>query len=211
MCLRRRATFEGDDRRSLPSLRRAIGPGAGEVRKQPRQSGYTLVELIIVVTVLAIIAAIAVPSLAPAEHHKLASAASVVADAVRFAREEARHTGFVHGISTDLSNNSVRVFRLDEVPNPNLKTFDVYQPISKQLYTVQLAAPPFRGVVLNTVGGQMVGTCNDPGNIAFDSSGVVHCVEPVATRIRDASIELALGELRLTVSIDDYTGRVSIQ
>ena len=57
----------------------------------------------------------------------------------------------------------------------------------------------------------MVGACNDPGNIAFDSSGVVRCVEPVATRIRDANVELVLGELRVTVVIDDYTGRVSIQ
>ena len=190
-------TFERGDRCPLPSLR--------------REHGYTLLEMIIVVTVLAIIAAIAVPSVTPAEHHKLSLAGSVVADALRYARDEARHTGVVHGVSTDLAANQVRVFRLDQAPNPNLKVFDVYQPISKQLYTIELGAPPHGGVALDAVGGQMVGTCNDPGNIAFDSSGVSRCVEPIATRIRDANLVLSLSGLQLTVTVDAYTGRVSVQ
>ena len=174
-------------------------------------NGYTLLEMMIVVALLTVIAAIAVPSVKPAEYQKLGLAASTLADAFRFAREESRLTGIVHGVSADLSNDQVRIFRLDEGPNPNSKVFDIRHPVSKQLYLIQLNASPYSGVTLNAVGGQMVGICNDPGNIAFDASGVVRCVEPVASRIRGANIELALDGLRTTVEIDDYTGRVSIE
>ena len=160
-----------------------------------QENGYTLLEMMIVVALLAMIAAIAVPSVTPDQHQKIGLAASAVADAFRFARVESRRTGIIHGVSTDLSNDQLRVFRLDEAPNPNLKVFDVYQPVSKQPYTIQLDASPYSGATLNAVGGQMVGVCNDPGNIAFDSSGVVRCVEPVASRIRDASVEIALRRL----------------
>ncbi len=198
---------------SCPTASLGETPGwvVDEPIKRTQQGGYTLLEMLIVVGLLAMIAAIAVPSVTPAEHQKLSLAASTVAAVLRFAREEARRSGVIHGVSVDVLNDQVSVFRLDETPNPNVKIFDVYQPVSKQLYTVQLGASPFGGVALNAIGGQMMGTCNDPENIAFDSNGVVRCVEPVATRIRNASIELALDRLQLTIAIDEYAGRVTIQ
>ena len=131
--------------------------------------------------------------------------------AFRFAREEARRTGIIHGVTTDIANDLVSVFRLDEGPNPNDKVFDVRHPMSKQLYAIQIGEPPYSGVTLSADGGQMVGTCDDPGNIAFDATGVVRCVEPTSTRINSAYVDLAAGQLTLTVSIDSFTGRVSMQ
>ena len=179
--------------------------------KAMMQRGFTFLELLVVIAIVGLIAMVAMPSSTSGDAARLDLATAEVADAVRFAREESRHTGFIHGVSIDLANNRVRVFRLDEAPDPNLKVFDVYQPISKQLYTIQLGASPYGGVQLNELGGDMLGPCTDPGNIAFDSGGVVRCVEPVATRITEAVIELELGGLGLTISIDDYTGRVSIE
>lgn len=176
-----------------------------------QQRGYTFLEMLVVIVLIGIFAAIAVPSVTAVDNEKLALAGSNIADAVRFSREESRRTNIVHGVAVDMANNRLRVFRLDETPNPNLKIFDVYQPISKQLYTVQLDAPPYSSVEISAVGGQMVGTCDDTGNIAFDPSGVVRCVQPLATRIADANIELTLSSLTLDIGIDSYTGRVSIQ
>ena len=190
---------------------RAARGVAAKIGSSLRPGGYTLLEMTIVVAILAMIAAIAVPSITSGEHQKLALAGSAVAGALRYAREESRRTGTIHGISADLSSNRVRVFRLDEGPNPNLKIFDVYQPVSKQPYDINLGASSYRGISLTRVGGQMLGTCNDPGNIAFDSGGVVRCVEPVATRIHDAEIELGLDNLQLIVALDSYTGRVTIR
>jgi len=175
------------------------------------QQGRTLLEMIIVVAIIAFAATVAVPSTSSTHLHRLDLAGSDVADAFRFAREEARRTGFVHGVSADVSNELVRVFRLDEGPNPNLKIYDVRHPVTKQIYRVQIGASPYAGVKLDSYGGQMVGTCNDPGNIAFDSNGVVRCADPTTTRIDSATVSLAAGQLLMTVAIDSHTGRVSVQ
>lgn len=176
------------------------------------QRGHTLVEMIIAVAIIGLAAALAMPSSTPARQQKLNFAASSVADAFRFAREEARRTGTVHGVTTDIANDLVSVFRLDEGPNPNDKIYDdVRHPLSKQLYAIQIGASPYSGVTLSASGGVMVGTCNDPGNIAFDSTGVARCVEPTTTRIANPSIDLSAGQLTLTVAIDSYTGRVTVQ
>ncbi len=175
------------------------------------QRGHTLVEMMIVVAIIGLALAVAMPSATPAHQQKLNLAASAVADAFRFAREEARRTGIMHGVATDVPNELIRVFRLDEAPNPNVKLFDVRHPISTQFYTLQIGQSPYSGVMLSADNGQMVGTCNDPGNIAFDSAGVVRCVEPTATRIDNPSIDLAFGQLSLRVAIDSFTGRVLVQ
>lgn len=175
------------------------------------QRGFSLVELSIVVVLLGMVAAIAMPSLSTSEEYRLALAQSDVADAVRFARDESRRTGIVHGVSASNANNRVRVFRLDEGQNPNARIFDVYHPVWKQIYTVKLDAEPYRGVILTAVAGQLSGACNDPTNIVFDSAGVARCFEPVTTRIGDASISLSLGDFERTVAIGSYTGRVTSQ
>lgn len=176
------------------------------------QRGHSLVEMIIAVAIIGMAAALATPSATPARQQKLDFAASSVADAFRFAREEARRTGIIHGVTTDIANDLVSVFRLDEGPNPNDKIYDdVRHPLSKQLYAIQIGASPYSGVTLSASGGVMVGTCNDPGNIAFDPAGVARCVEPTTTRIANPSIELAAGQLTLTVAIDSYSGRVTVQ
>lgn len=175
------------------------------------QSGYTLLEMMIVVAVLAAIAAIAVPADSSTRHQTLELAATQLAGALQFAREESRRTGVTHGVSLDISSDQVRVFRLDETTNPNQMLFDVYQPVSKQIYTINFGAAPYRGVSLSAVGGQFVGACTEPGNVSFDRFGVVRCIDPVATRILNADVELVLAGLKRTVLVDSYTGRVSIQ
>lgn len=175
------------------------------------QRGFSLLELSIVVVLLGMAAVIAMPSVSTSEDYRLALAQSDVADAVRFARDEARRTGVVHGVSASNTNNRVRVFRLDESQNPNARIFDVYHPVWKQIYTVELDAEPYRGVVLTAVAGQLTGACNDPTNVVFDSAGVTRCFEPVTTRIGNASISLNLGDFERTVAIGSYTGRVTSQ
>lgn len=180
--------------------------------RYPRNSrGFTLLELLIVLTLLATIAAIAMPSGTPVRLHSLELAASQLADALRFARNESRRTGYLYGVTPDIGNNTIRVFRLDEGPSPNLKVFDVYDPVTKQLYAVDFNSSAYRGVTIAGVDGDVLGNCTDTGNIAFDLAGVVRCTEPVATRILDTDIELRLDDSQIIVSVDGHTGRVTIR
>ena len=87
-----------------PCLSRGRRCKGTRARKVLAQDGHTLLEMIIVVALLAVIAAIAMPSATPAHHQKLDLAASEVADAFRFAREESRRTSVIHGVAADLSN-----------------------------------------------------------------------------------------------------------
>lgn len=173
--------------------------------------GYTLLEMTIVVAILAIGAAVAIPSITSPDHHKLDAAGALVADAIRFAGEEARRTGMIHGIQVDLANSRIDVFRLDEIPDPNLKVFDVRHPISKQLYTVNIGAHPHQQVAIGAVGGVMQGACSDPESIGIDPGGVTRCIEPLSTRVRDPNIQLEFGTHRSTIMVDSYTARVSIE
>lgn len=175
------------------------------------QHGRTLLEMTIVVTLISLVAAVAVPSGSSLHLHRLNLSTSELAGAFRFSRDEARRTGVPHGVSLDVSANVVRVFRLDEAPDPNVRIFDIYHPVTKLIYAVQLDAPPFVGVSLKGVGGQLIGACGDPDQIAFDAHGVVRCSEPSTTRINNASVELTIGELSQSLTIDGYTGRVLVQ
>ncbi len=176
-----------------------------------RQDGRTLLEMIIVVAVIGLLAAIAIPSLSPTLEHRLALAASEVADVLRFAREEARLTGSIHGVSIDLPNNLIKVFRLDQASSPNLRIYDVYHPVSKQLYVVNIDSAPYSGVGIKAYGGQTIGSCTEPGDIAFGADGVVRCALPVTTRINNATVEITANQVLRTVRIDSYSGRVTVE
>lgn len=173
--------------------------------------GYSLLELVIVVAILTIAAAIAVPAVTTPDHSNLELAATRVADALRYAREEARRTGAAHGAFVDIPNNTLQLFRLDEAPDPDVKVFDIRDPVSKQLYAIQISAAPHNNVVALAVTGTFSNGCNDLDNILFDPHGVTRCVDPLTTRVVDASINLQLGPLQSAVTVDSYTGRVDVE
>ena len=82
------------------------------------ERGYTLVELVIVVTVLALIAAIAVPSLSSGPKKDLDLAAQEFAAAMRFARSESIRTGEPYGFLQQSGAKRIRVYRLDTGNSP---------------------------------------------------------------------------------------------
>ena len=169
--------------------------------------GYTLIELIITVTIIAVIAAIAVPAFSSAPDKRLQQAADEFAAAMRFARSESIRTNIPHGFRQEVSQKRIRVFRLDETTNPPTLVYDVYHPVNKQLYEVPLAAaeanlnftPSFRG------------TCNATANVYFDANGTGWCTDPSSILLDTFDAQLELGTDQVAVTVDGITGRVTVQ
>lgn len=167
--------------------------------------------MLIVVAILSVIAAIAVPSSEPALREKLSLAGSLTADAFRFARDEAAHTGVVHGVFADKAGNKLQVFRLNEVPIVNVAELDVRHPVSKQLYIVQLDDGMLSGVSIQSLAGTPVGVCTATQYVGIDPTGAVICIEPTTSRIEDVSLTLEYDGIEKSVEIDSFSGRITVQ
>jgi type II secretion system protein H len=177
----------------------------------PFQDGYTLTELIIVVTILGIVAAIAVPTTSSNEGEQLELAAQEFAAAMRFARSEALRTGEPHGFRQESSAKRIRVFRLDQDTSPATLIYDVYHPVDKQLYDFDLNLQSLAAAESLSRTTVFRGTCNQAGNIYFDNNGTPWCADPDTILLDTFEIDLILGSSRRTVTLDDVTGRVTVQ
>lgn len=75
------------------------------VARRRRHGGFTLIEILTVVAIMAIAAGIAVPALRASDLYALDRAATELAQMLRYARSEARRTGITHGVfaGTDIA------------------------------------------------------------------------------------------------------------
>lgn len=176
-----------------------------------RQAGYTLTELIIVVTILAIVAAIAVPATASNESERLELAAQEIAAAMRFARSEALRTGEPHGFRQQSGAKRIRVFRLDQGTSPATLVYDVYHPVDKQLYDFDLNLQSLAAADSLSRTAVFRGNCNQQGNVYFDANGTPWCADPGTVLLDTFEVDLIMGSSRRTVILDDITGRVAVQ
>jgi len=176
-----------------------------------QQHGYTLVELVIVVTILAVIAAIAVPNTSSNEEKQLELAAQEFATAIRFARSEALRTGQPVGFHDHASARQLQIFRMDTATFPATLIYDVYHPIDKNLYDIDFAASSTWAV--ETMDHTVVyrGTCNQSNRIYFDRNGTPWCSNPQTVLLDDFEARLTLGGQQRTVHLDRITGRVTVQ
>ncbi len=175
------------------------------------QRGYTLVELIITITIIAVIAAIAVPAFSSDSDQRLQEVANEFAAAIRFARAESVRTAKPHGFRFLTNQYRIRVFTADTQVNPWTWVWDVYHPVSKQLYDYTFppeltgASPPV------THNPAYRGNCNRQGVIYFDANGTPWCLEPETVLLESYELDLTNGDAQVTVRLDGITGRVTTQ
>jgi prepilin-type N-terminal cleavage/methylation domain-containing protein len=189
-----------------------------------RAQGYTLVEALVAVAILALLAAAARPLVVPVTEASLDTAAHEVANALRFARSEAIRTGGYRGVDFSVDPGTglrrIRVFRTDVAVPPN-PVYDVYHPLDKKLYDIQLAsAPGTSNAALTTAAFLYLAppsTYVTQDWVAFDSTGMPEYYPAAATYalVTDVSNPAQLtvtlsGRTRL-VSLHATTGRVTIQ
>ena len=176
------------------------------------ERGYSLMELLIVIGLLALVAAIAVPALSRPDEAVLDRAATEVAAALRFAQAEAQRTGEAHGVIADVNTATLRVYRLDETVNPPVFVYDVYDPFKKQLYTLSLADVDGD---LQIAGASFIfsdsGTARDfvdfsgeTGVPRYNNAGTLYLLESGVYTVE-------LQDLSRNVSVAPVTGRVTVQ
>ncbi len=176
------------------------------------RNGYTLIELVIVVSTIALIAAIAIPATtSTASDKELERVAQEFAAAIRFARSESMRTGTAHGFRFLTNQYRIRVFRADTQVSPWTWVWDVYHPIDKDLYdytfpddlvgasTPVVHVPNYRG------------TCNRQGAVYFDDQGTPWCLEPETVLLESYRLDFVTGDSTASVGLDGVTGRVTIQ
>lgn len=173
--------------------------------------GFSLVELLIVVTILGIAATVAIPDISTTNISRLELAAEEFAEAMRFARSEAMRTGQPRGFRGDASNRRIRVFSLDTATSPWTVNYDIYHPVSKKIYDISLENHAFASVGIINPNRVYRGTCNKSANVYFDTTGTPWCADPETTLVELFELEFTLGPHSRTVTLHGVTGRVTVQ
>ena len=179
--------------------------------RKSRSHGVTLVELLVVVSILGIVALVAIPDFSSSNPQTLDLAAEEFANAMRFARSEALRTGEPRGFRQPTNTKRIKVFRPDTGTSPWTLNYDVYHPVSKQLYTIALNKHPFAYADQVDRNPSYRDTCNKPGAIYFDSSGIPRCADPETVLLEQFDLTFTLGPHTRVVTLHGITGRVTIQ
>lgn len=176
----------------------------------PNHQGFSLLEMTIVVLILSIMAAVAIPNIAATDPVKLDIAAKEIATAIRFAQAESIRTQTLYGINTDATNDRIRVYSFPGL----MPVYDVYHPVDKKLYDIQLKTHPFAaGVDLVSANFAFAGSYSSSTYLGFNTDGypkysVLFGGDHMLT---SGTITLSYRGQQRIVSISPMTGRVTIQ
>jgi len=180
------------------------------------QRGYSLLELLIVIALLALIASVAAPSFDRNDDLKLDRAAEAVAAALRFARSEAIRTGAEHGLTISQDTQKVTVQRYDMTNSPISALYTLTNPLDKQPYDFNVnTARGTEGVTISNADDVF----NFSGlgrrrSLIFDGIGVPKWfVASTSTTylLAEAKVELSYEGRQRVVDLAPMTGRVTVQ
>jgi Tfp pilus assembly protein FimT len=183
------------------------------LRRHPRRlAGVSLAEMLAVVAILGLVAAIAIPQASSVTPQVADAAAAEVAHAIRFAQREAMRTGLYHVAEIDPATQTIRVFRLVSLASGAEDTDQpVMHPVDKQPYRINLAAQAARAVVTGSVFTYGADKTDD---IAFGADGApvkyAAGTAPTAPLSADGIVSLQSGAALRTVTVDKTTGRVTL-
>ena len=173
-------------------------------------AGVTLAEMLVVVAILSVVAAIAIPQASSVTPHVADAAAAEVAHAIRFAQREALRTGRYHVAEIDPAKQTILVYRPgNSAADPHMT---VMHPVDKQQpYRIHLAGNTARAIVASSV---FTYGADKTSAIAFgpDGAPVNYAAGqvPMAPLSLDGIVSLQSGAALRTVIVDKTTGRVTL-
>lgn len=180
------------------------------------QSGFSLLEMMIVVTILGIVATVTLPLLGSNDPQKLNVAAEETANTLRFALSEAKRTGgyvLVDGISTA---NQLNLYYSDNTANvpPTAGISAIINPLTKRSMNLNVGTSTFsRGVTLTpqfvaTDGKPFLSLLIGPGLSQLQSVDKIGEVKSILSS--GSGVLLVLGSQSVLVSINEKTGLVTL-
>ena len=182
-----------------------------------RVCGHTLVELLIVMSIMGTVVVLARPLSEPVRPFCAEAAARDVAQALRFAQAEAQRTGEYRLVRCDVAANSVTLSRLDTGANPPAPdpTIPVLHPFDKRGYKlvfdtsrsttgVTIASCAFTFDDGKTAAQLIFGADGAPVNVVGNKHGDVRAL------VGSGVIALTTGQLVRTVVVAAAHGRVSL-
>ena len=177
-----------------------------------RAHGFTLVELLIVMSLLIVIAAVVTLNLSSNDEKQLDMAAQAVASAVRHARSEAIRLGEPHGVFVNVADQLVKVYRLDNSIEPAVFVYDVNDPLSKRPYEIALGANESGVVIVSSefkfkddpAAKNYIGFAGNSGIPQYHSAGK-------AWLLQAGDIKLSYQGKLQVVHVAAETGRVTIE
>jgi len=162
--------------------------------------GHTLAELLVVCAVLAVAAAVALPSAQPVADFRADAAASEVVQALRFARQEAMRTSAYRMLACDLGRNQLSVVLSDGSPDDAPK-----DPLTKMDYKVVLSQVPAGSNATLSACSFKFADNTSAATLGFDANG-----NPVRGTSAGPSAAQALTSGTILVSIGNATRTISI-
>lgn len=176
----------------------------------PRARAFTLVEILVVVTILGIAAAIIVPQMGSRGDLKAAAAARLIMADLIYAQNRAISTQTKHYVTFSTSSTP-QSYRIVTSMTPLV---NITHPITKASeYAVTFGTngtPGLSDISLGTVSFEGKTT------IAFDELGVPYYYDPGSNTTTALStsggstIAVTCGTFTLTISIEPYTGEIKV-
>ena len=179
-----------------------------------RWKGITLLELLIVITILGIAALVAIPYLQSPDTKRLEVAANQVVLALRYAQSQSIRTGNPHGVRVTAAEDRVVVFELD-LSNPPVDVSDeitLRNPHDKKLYDLHINTDSMTsGTGISVADFRFGGDPTSYESVVFNARGTpVHIASNGATTLMDqGEIRLNQGATVSIVRLDAITGRVT--
>ena len=163
-----------------------------------KKSGFTLIELVMIIVILGILALTAVPKATTTSSIRLQAACQKIASDLRYAQEMSMAQQVRFGISFDPVNESYFVYRVNiatKVIDPQTRNdFDISFIQLNEFKGIDIASTNFS----NKMEFDSIGAPYDGNGVILSSQGII-------------TLQTAGGAYSKTVRIESKTGKVSVQ